>query len=57
MMQAEGKTLILFLRMCSLRFFGWIDFFLKLNDIWGVIWSCMAPNVVYFTRINNWIDY
>ena len=31
----------------------WIDFFLKLNDIWSVIGSCLAPNVVCFSWSNN----
>ena len=46
---------LLFPSLCVFCLFCncWIDFFIKLNDIWRVIGSCLAPNVVCFSWGNN----
>ena len=50
-----GKRLWFFSSVCIQCVFcnRWIDFFLKLNNIWSVIRSCLAPNIVRFSWSNN----
>jgi len=50
-----GKDSYSFLPYVFSAFFCncWIDFFLKRNGIWDVIWSSLAPNIVCFSRNNS----